>query len=73
MENARHIRMAQARRGARFLQEALARIGAGGETRIDDLERDERIEIDVARLVGHAHRAAPQFPAASRRGRVRIS
>ena len=56
--------MSQGGRGARLAQEALPRRRRATRLgrHLDHLERDLAMQHPVARSIGHAHRAAPQFP-----------
>ncbi len=61
MKNAGDVGMAQLRRRARLAAEALAHFRRAGKHRVDHLQRDGRVEIHVARLVGDAHGAAAKL------------
>ena len=52
------VRMRQRAGGARLAQKALAHDWVGGEVRRQRLDRDEPVELDVAREVDDAHAAA---------------
>src|SRR5262249_52764145 len=54
------VRMVECRNRARFPFEALVHLGAGGDRRLNDLERDEPIEASVAGLVDLAHSACAE-------------
>ena len=62
MEDARHVRVTQPGRRLGLAQKALPASGCARKVRVDDLERHRRVEIEIARLVGRAHRSSPQFP-----------
>jgi len=62
MKNARHVRVTKASGGLGFAQEATAGLGMCREMSVDNLQRDEGVEIAIARLVGHTHRASSELP-----------
>src|SRR5678815_1720864 len=62
MKNARHVRVTKASGGLGFAQEASAGLGMRREMSVDNLQRDEGVEIAIARLVGHTHRASSELP-----------
>ena len=53
-----HVRMLDARRGARLAQEPLADVVVVEQLRRDHLQRDDPLELELDRAVDHAHPAA---------------
>ena len=54
------VRVAQPRQRLGFAQEALGELRVGALLRREDLQRDEPVQLRLARLIDHAHAAAPE-------------